>query len=368
MYCKVCGKEISEGSAFCTGCGSPVEAITQNNITTGNAAVFASKQVDRFTQTVNEIAGGEGAVKLRFKDLFSEVFKKHDTDKADEIFICGTGTTTPETRDISTEWLKPWLFARVGVVMLIAYLLIYLCVKMFGNINAVPGVIMLGAFTVPFSILVMIFEINAPRNVSFFDTLKIFFVGGCLSLLTTMIIYQFTGSIESEYIDAIIIGIIEEAGKFIVVAFFISKTRKCRYVLNGLLIGAAVGAGFAAFESAGYAFQCLLYYGYEDMIHNIVMRSLLSPGGHVAWAAVEGAAIMLSLDGKPFEWSVLAEKRFLLLTVFCVVMHAIWDMPFSLPFYLKHITLIVVIWMIVLIMINRGLEEINGITAAEAAQ
>ncbi len=363
MFCKVCGKELSEDALFCTGCGNPVNQTSTNTTSTASASEYAAKQVDKFTQTVNEIAGGHGAVKLRFKDLFSEVFKKHDSDQADEIFICGTKTTTPEVKHISTEWPKPWLFARVALLMFATFMVMNLCWSLFGNTKSLPGINTLGSFMIPFSILVMFFEMNAPRNISFFETIGIFFLGGCLSLLSALVIGSLFRSSELPYIEAVITGIVEEAGKALIVAIFISRSRKCKYVLNGLLVGAAVGAGFAAFESSGYAFTILLNKGVAAMFNLILIRGFLTPGGHVAWAAIEGAAIMLALDKKPFEWNVLLDKRFLLLTSFCVIMHAVWDMPIKiLPYYIKYIGLVVVAWMIVLVMINRGLEEINEMT------
>lgn len=44
--------------------------------------------------------------------MFSEVFKPHTKNEADEIFIAGTAKTTPAICDISEEWGKPWLFSQ----------------------------------------------------------------------------------------------------------------------------------------------------------------------------------------------------------------------------------------------------------------
>ncbi len=57
-------------------------------------------------------------------------------------------------------------------------LLVYIAADM-DNSNAIPGVIMIGAFTVPFSALVFFFEMNTYRNISFYEVLKVFFLG-CL--------------------------------------------------------------------------------------------------------------------------------------------------------------------------------------------
>ncbi|MDQ0871631.1 RsiW-degrading membrane proteinase PrsW (M82 family) [Paenibacillus sp. V4I3] len=47
--------------------------------------------------------------------------------------------------------------------------------------------------------------------------------------------------------NVIFIGLIEEAAKVLAILFCL-RNRKYHFILNGLLVGAAVGSGFAAFE------------------------------------------------------------------------------------------------------------------------
>lgn len=102
----------------------------------------------------------------------------------------------------------------------------------------------------------------------------------------------------------------------------------CLYILNGLLIGSAVGAGFAVFESAGYAFQALWYgNSYSSMVNAINIRAILSSGGHVVWAAITGAALMIALGGKIFTWNAIKNKKFVRLFIIPVILHSVWDMP-----------------------------------------
>ena len=49
------------------------------------------------------------------------------------------------------------------------------------------------------------------------------------------------------------------------------------YILNGCLFGAAVGAGFAAFESAGYAFNAFL-----GMLPDKSHESFIQPHPHAS--------------------------------------------------------------------------------------
>lgn len=80
----------------------------------------------------------------------------------------------------------------------------------------------------------------------------------------------------------LLIGLVEELAKAVIVAVFLFKIKKSNYILDGLLIGSAVGAGFAAFETAGYILRFGLNSGLEAMLEIIKLRGFLVPGGHVA--------------------------------------------------------------------------------------
>lgn len=333
------------------------------------------KAVDTFTEKVNVMAGGSGKVDLRLKDLFSGVLKKHSRDESDELFICGTKYTTPEPQDISTEWPKPWLFSRTALLFLATFYLMVLIYTIFHNEYAIPGVIFIGSAAIPISVLVFLFELNAPRNITLFETIKIFAVGGAASLLITQVLYEILPA-DLTVVGAIMIGIIEEVSKLVILAYVIKKNPEKNYILNGMLYGGAVGAGFAVFESAGYALSAYMgvrLWGlvivsedtFDLMMTNIYKRAFLSPGGHIAWAAMEGAFIMIVLNGRKFKWSVLFDKKYLTFLLIPIGMHAFWDMPIFnyriMSVQIKMVALIIVAWIILIVFLHRGLEEINRI-------
>ena len=81
-----------------------------------------------------------------------------------------------------------------------------------------------------------------------------------MSLIVTLVIGNYVYQ-SFNLIGAFGIGFAEELGKAIVAALFINRINaddKKYYILNGLLIGAAVGAGFDVFETAGYVFATFL--------------------------------------------------------------------------------------------------------------
>jgi len=333
----------------------------------GKTAIkFADKGVKTFANKVNELAGGEGEVELRFKDFFSEIFKKHSSQDAEKIFICGTSLTTPDEKYISSEWPRPWLYSRVMVLLFASFYLLMMCWTMFGNYNVIPDIIFVGSCIMPVTVLIFFFEINVPRNLSIFTTIKVFFVGGAASLIVTLLLFEVFPVGELNYGGAIVVGFVEEVGKAVIVVITIKKTNRCKYIFNGLLLGGAVGAGFAAFESAGYAFNIYLSSNgaenaYNNMVHNIYLRGFLSPGGHVAWAAITGAAIMISLGGRQYNNQCLKDKRFISMFAMSIIMHAIWDCPLTVfgSELLKIVILIVMAWIILAVIIHNALGEVN---------
>ncbi|MGN0266256.1 MAG: PrsW family glutamic-type intramembrane protease [Lachnospiraceae bacterium] len=141
-----------------------------------------------------------------------------------------------------------------------------------------------------------------------------------------------------------------------------------------MLLGGAIGAGFAVFESVGYSFNNFLAGaisiwgfsmadGFDHMMFVTMLRAVLAPGGHVAWAAIEGAAIMAVLGDEGFSVKFLTDKRFLSMTLICIALHTVWDWddPVSIGVlsYAKLGILITIAWIVILVLLNLGLKQLN---------
>lgn len=402
MFCARCGNEITNATQkFCEKCGTPVgEAGSPDPIPVIGKKTNSNKKergIAAVTSKINSLAGGKGSVNLHIKDLFSDVLKHHSSEESEELFICGTTTTTPDVREIATEWPKPWLYSRVGLVLFGAFLLMWFIWKQFGNSNVLPDLLFIGSLAMPITVLMLFFEMNVPRNISFFEVIKVFLIGGTLSLIVTLFLATYIpGSGVGDLIPAMLTGLIEEVGKAVIVAYFIGKIKGRKWLLNGIVLGGAVGAGFAVFESAGYALNGALsnglnsylydisngyadyaggdYYDgfYSAMMNSVKMRGFLSPGGHVAWAAVSGFAIVYALGDKEFGWDVLVNTKFLKIFLIPVILHGLWDtsihdhLPSILSVPIGYFILIIAIWIVLLVFIDRGLNQINEVIALEA--
>jgi RsiW-degrading membrane proteinase PrsW (M82 family) len=158
---------------------------------------------------------------------------------------------------------------------------------------------------------------------------------------------------------AMLTGIGEEAGKALALLLAVGIAGY-RWQLNGLLLGAAVGAGFAGFESAGYAFRIALQKGLGPALDNIMLRGLLAPGGHVIWTAMVGAAIWQVKGDRPFRIGMLAQKVVVRRFLVAVVLHGLWDSDFGLiPWQIKIAVLVVVGWYVIMAVLRQALAEVE---------
>jgi RsiW-degrading membrane proteinase PrsW (M82 family) len=120
------------------------------------------------------------------------------------------------------------------------------------------------------------------------------------------------------------VGLIEEAVKL--AALWLVARRLPRYTMrDGIVLGAAVGFGFAAFESAGYAFSALFTAGGPSLLNLVeteVLRGILAPVGHGLWTAILGG----TLFGVAARRGRLRLSRAVLGSYALVsLLHALWD-------------------------------------------
>ena len=189
-------------------------------------------------QTLNQRVGdftGTGPVEgLDARDLFSEVFHKRADEDVEEYFMVGTRSTTPEIETVRAVWPKPWVFFRIFALALLVYIGFNIGVEQFHNLNCLPGLIIIGSFAIPLTVVIFYFEMNVPRNVSFYQVFKALLVGGIFSLIITL----FSGNIVEGTLRLPLPGLVEEFGKASVLLLFVHKP-KYRWTLNGLLLGGA---------------------------------------------------------------------------------------------------------------------------------
>lgn len=317
-------------------------------------------------ETLSHVAGTEKLEGFSLHEMFSETFKKRPAAETEEYLIVGTPKTTPKIADVETGWPKPWLFARFLLIFGGLYFGFVLTFKAFQNPNLTPGLILMGCATVPLATLILFFELNTPRNISLYRLMVLVGFGGILSMCISLIGYNL-GNLN--WLGASSAGIIEELGK-LATLIIIVRTARYKYILNGMLFGAAVGTGFAIFESAGYAFRGLLddfrtygygQYGLENqvMMYNIALRGMLAPLMHIAWTAMVGAALWRTKQDQPIKAAHLADPKFYRILIVAMLLHMFWNSPLQIPFFVKEIALGAVAWFIIWGLVQQGLRQVR---------
>jgi RsiW-degrading membrane proteinase PrsW (M82 family) len=188
------------------------------------------------------------------------------------------------------------------------------------NANLVPTLILLGSFLVPFCVVLFVVE-RVTGSVSTLQIVLAFFIGGICGVLGASLLES---DLERDVWVYLRVGVIEEFVKAVVLVFVgwrvSPKTRA-----QGALLGATVGAGFAAFESAGYAFNAAISSGgisLASLLQTEVLRSILTPVGHVLWTAIFGAVLFgAARGGRRLRLSLGVVGAF----AGVAALHALWD-------------------------------------------
>lgn len=322
-----------------------------NAETVTDSAKEIKKRFEDFTG-IEKLEGGFSIGKL-----FSDVFKRHPPDEVEEIFAVGTSRTVPPIESVDLSWPRPWMFFRALTGAVSVYAIFVLGWEMFENVNLLPGLIAIGAFAIPLATLLFFFEVNVRRNVSLYQVLRMVALGGGVSLVFSLVLFALSPE-NLGFLGDSIAGCVEEPGK-LAALLMIAKADRYHYKLNGLLLGAAVGTGFAAFESMGYAFNVLLQAGPSAMNTNILMRGFLSPFGHIAWTAICGTAMWRVKGARPFNLKMVDNPKFWHLAIVPVGLHMVWNTDFELPFFGKYLLLGAIAWFIVLSLVQEGLNELR---------
>lgn len=173
------------------------------------------------------------------------------------------------------------------------------------------------------------------------------------SLLDNPLTFDFSG--------ALITGIAEEAAKVLVVGFCIYKLNTQR-IFNGLLIGAAIGAGFAAFENIMYFVENNT--GQIESIGFVLSRISASIATHTEWCAITAAALVLAKGvNRRLSISDFANLTFLKFFISVALIHMLWDWNI---YYggIKYVFLSILTWTFVFVMIYAGMREFEQLKLA----
>jgi len=308
---------------------------------------------------------------FRWGMLFRGAFDWGGGKGIDERFNAGCRLTTPPVQEVDAGWPTPWAFPRILIIGLLMTAGLAVMWHLFENPSGLPGLIIAGAFAVPAACLALFFEMNVLRNVSMTKVSYLVAAGGVLSLLVSLVLYKvFKVFPLGTFLGATSAGIIEEAGKLLAVMLLIGGAKRFGWTLNGILFGAAIGTGFAGFETAGYVFVAMLDSGEPggNFYSTLIQRAVFAPFCHVVWSAtVAGALWRVKRDGSP--WLHLGDRRFWRVLLIVMGLHMLWNSPFNfievggLVGRISAAISILGSWYLVMMLVQEGLNEVRATQA-----
>lgn len=292
----------------------------------------------------------EGEMSLR--DIFSEVLEKHTPEETAEVFIGGTELTTPKKEEMLAKWKKPFIFARFFGIFAAVLLVAYVIYNYFGHNSGMYTLLAGLPFIVPMTVMILVWEMHIPRNMSLPELIKIMGLGGILSILLVFFMPN-TATVWA--------GLIEEPVKLIIIYAILKKKNRV-YILDGILIGMAVGTGFAVFETLMYVFntfgEAVIFYvinvmsgnigdlGVNEIIllsgsealHTALLRAFNAVAGHGLYAALYGGGLVMAKGAEKVGFKHILDFRFLKYFAISIGLHALNNMgvDFGLPWFFNN--------------------------------
>jgi len=201
------------------------------------------------------------------------------------------------------------------------YILLLVALALTGNSNLFPSLVMVGNFMVPVAYVAFLYERRHLSNLSMPTVSLAFLYGGLVGIVATAFLGPFFVS-QLSLRTVLTVGLIEEFAKILGV-LVIARRRRHDSEMDGLILGAAVGMGFAALESTGYAFTTFLLYNgsISATVQVTLFRGLLSPLGHGTWTAILASVLFRESKNCCFRINLQVIGAYL----FVSILHAMWN-------------------------------------------
>lgn len=320
---------------------------------------------------------------INWYDIFKGAFKKHDEKDSDYAMIAGTSLDTVTTEiGMLQKWQNPWMFFKVlrtGLLVSMISLGAILALILLFGVSEYPALnilfIVIAPCVMPITLMVFFWEMNVPRDISIMKMIGYFFTGGVLSLLITTLLLGFIPG------GGVLAPVVEEPAKLLASMYFLKQIYQKKskvYGFTGLAIGAAVGAGFAAFESIQYAFNQLPTIMVEDVVpaqmmvftfdwlipvlFNVFLRFVCAICGHVLYCAPYSCIMALNMEQSGDTKAAIKDKRFAIVFVISFVMHMVWNISVGglIGLLVKLVIVTAILWGTTLYGVRRSFAQIAG--------
>jgi RsiW-degrading membrane proteinase PrsW (M82 family) len=222
---------------------------------------------------------------------------------------------------IRLETATRWRWLKLLCLGALTWIVAVVALGVTQDPNLIPLTATAGGFVVPVCGAIYVFDRLYDSAFPTVTIVEAFALGGTLGVLLAVFgEYLLLDSGASQYLG---VGRVEEAAKLAVL--WLVARRLGRYsIRDGIVLGVAVGFGFASFETSGYALVSLFGpHGLElhNMISTVLERGMLAPVGHGLWTGILGGVLfMAARDGRlRLAPSVVASY------LFVASLHALYD-------------------------------------------
>ena len=264
---------------------------------------------------------------ITWKDIFSDYKEKHSKRDLEYALLAGTSLDSASEKTMLKKWRKPWIFfslSKIGIAIVGIIYAVFAMSKIsaVGTTGLINMTMIIPPLIPPFVLMIFFWELNIPRNISLYELIGMFVIGGSFTFLVTGWMF----AVFPPSMGAASAPLREEPAKLVAASIFLYIYQKKRriYGLSGLVIGAAVGAGFGAFESMDYAINIGSAGSEVDFIVNQVMRGVFSIGGHTLFCAPYVANLAYAMDGR-WNWKAYQNRVFIKSFLYSSFLHSLWN-------------------------------------------
>lgn len=253
-------------------------------------------------------------------------------------------------RDYSTGEIVSLAIAMLGLVILVLVMLALLAVSLGGW-----GLLLCGAAAlIPLTIVLLgVRWVDRWEPEPRAATLSALLWGASAAVLLALLLNlpaELLGLRLSDFWLAVLVApVTEEAAKGLglLLIFLIWRTTFTG-VVDGLVYGMTIGAGFAFTENILYFGDALATGGAASLSTTFVLRGMLSPFAHAMFTAVLGIAV---------GWAVGTGRQVHVAAVFgwigAVLLHALWNLSANLDFLMLYVVVQVPMFVIATVFVTQ---------------
>lgn len=214
-----------------------------------------------------------------------------------------------------------WRWLKLLCLGVITWVVTVVALAITQDAFLIPLTVTTGSFVIPVCGAIYVFDRLYDSAFPGIRIVEGFALGGTLGILLAVFgEYLLLSSGTLRYFG---VGLIEEAAK-LVALWLVARRLRSYSMRDGIVLGVAVGFGFAAFESSGYALVALFGpHGLElhNMIGTVVERGLLAPVGHGLWTGILGGVLFMAARRGRLRVAPIVVVTFL----FVALLHALFD-------------------------------------------